>query len=92
MVDIDSLYFQLLVKEIRVWSTLAHPNVLPLLGFVIEGDYPSLVSEWMENGTASQYVKEYPACDLSGLVSPIFISSRMYLSRMIIRSSVLLRG
>ena len=61
------------MKEIRVWSTLAHTNILPLLGFVIEGDYPSLVSEWMENGTASQYVKEYPAYDLSGLVSLISI-------------------
>ncbi len=33
-----------------MWSELVHLNVLPLLGYMIEGSYPSLVSEWMEKG------------------------------------------
>jgi len=38
-------------KEIRVWAKLSHPNVLPLLGYTMEGKYPSLLSEWMERGS-----------------------------------------
>ena len=60
---------QLLVKEIRIWSRLAHKNILPFLGFIIEGEYPSLISEWMENGTALNYVRENPDTDILELVS-----------------------
>ena len=69
-----ALNLQSLAKEIRVWSTLIHPNILPLLGFIIEGGYPSLVSEWMDNGTASQYVKDHPECDLVAIVSLVLIN------------------
>ena len=50
----------MIAKEIRVWSNLRHPNVLMFLGYALEGgDYPLLVSEWMENGNALDYVKKY---------------------------------
>jgi len=45
-----------IAKEIRIWSDLEHPNVLPLLGYRIEGDYPSLVSSWMEKGSLREYM------------------------------------
>ena len=57
------------MKEIRIWSRLAHKNILPLLGFIIEGEYPSLISEWMENGAALKYVKRNTECDVLELVS-----------------------
>lgn len=42
----------------RVWSKLEHVNILPLLGFVLEKDgIPSFISEWMENGTVVEYIK-----------------------------------
>ncbi|OCB92096.1 kinase-like protein [Sanghuangporus baumii] len=57
-----------LAKEIRVWSGLYHRNVLPLLGYVIEGEYPSLISEWMENGTVSRYMRKHPKTDLLQMI------------------------
>ena len=48
----------MIAKEIRVWSNLHHQNVLMFLGYALEGgDYPLLVSEWMENGTVQTYVQ-----------------------------------
>ena len=44
------------VDELRLWSKLRHSNILPLIGYLLEGNYPSIVSEWMENGTARSYV------------------------------------
>ena len=44
------------VDELRLWSKLRHSNILPLIGYLLEGNYPSILSEWMENGTARRYV------------------------------------
>ena len=61
-------YRQIFVKELGVWSKLYHTNILPLLGFIIEGSYPLLVSEWMENSTASSYIAENENADIPKLV------------------------
>ncbi len=34
-----------------MWRRLCHPNVLPLLGYTLEGTRLSLISEWMEKGS-----------------------------------------
>ena len=62
------------MKEIRIWSRLTHKNILPFLGFILEGEYPSLISEWMDNGTASDYVREHPEDDILELVSRCFLT------------------
>ncbi|KLO11000.1 kinase-like protein, partial [Schizopora paradoxa] len=51
-----------LVRELRLWSQLEHPNVLPLLGFYLEGAnaIPNLISEWMINGTVTMYIRNRP--------------------------------
>ena len=52
---------QAIAKEIKIWAKLSHPNVLPMLGYVLNWTgsiYPSLVSPWMENGTLRDYMKE----------------------------------
>ncbi|KAL5513537.1 hypothetical protein ACEPAH_3936 [Sanghuangporus vaninii] len=67
-IQTDRDFAKQLVKEIRVWSGLYHRNVLPLLGYVIEGEYPSLISEWMENGTVSRYMREHPKTDLLQMI------------------------
>lgn len=46
-------------------SRLAHPNVLPILGYFSENDGFSdvcTVSKWMKNGNVKQYMMKYP-CD-----------------------------
>ncbi|OCB88110.1 kinase-like protein [Sanghuangporus baumii] len=48
-------------KELYVWAKLKHKNILPLLGYAFEqkSNYPLLVSEWMENGSAWDFVKSH---------------------------------
>ncbi|KAF9645531.1 kinase-like protein, partial [Thelephora ganbajun] len=44
-------------KEVVMWKSLCHPNILPLLG-VTMGDYQfAMVSEWMANGNINEFVK-----------------------------------
>ncbi|TDL14123.1 kinase-like protein, partial [Rickenella mellea] len=50
--------FQSIALELRIWSDLDHPNILPLLGFSLQfGPYPTFVTEWMSNGTVLDYMK-----------------------------------
>lgn len=61
--------FQLIEKEIYIWSKLKHANILPLLGYVLDNSgYPLLVSEWMVNGSARDYTLKNEECDLLKLV------------------------
>ncbi len=50
----------MIFRELRIWSSLDHPNVLPLLGYVMYGDYPALVSRWMVNGSLRNYIEMFP--------------------------------
>ena len=52
-----------------MWSSLRHPNVLPLLGATMTGAQFTMVSEWMGNGNINEFVKAYPDADRLGLVS-----------------------
>ncbi len=56
------IYSQNLGREVRLWSRLSHPNVLPLLGYFLEGPkaIPNLASQWMRNGTLIDYMKDRP--------------------------------
>ena len=52
-------FFQDIVREVHAWSKLCHKNVLSLLGITTEFDRTiSLVSVWMENGNAHDYVQD----------------------------------
>ncbi|KAL5525889.1 hypothetical protein ACEPAG_7227 [Sanghuangporus baumii] len=53
-----------LAREMDVWSKLKHPNILPFLSFIIEKDYPSLISEWIEHGTLTKFLKKCPNPDI----------------------------
>ena len=52
--------FQLFCKQVVLWSTLSHPNVLELVG--VQGDMEKgqfvTVSEWMMHGNIMDYIKE----------------------------------
>ncbi|KAI5120412.1 hypothetical protein M0805_006913 [Coniferiporia weirii] len=65
----DIKFQKRLSKELHIWCKLDHPHILPLLGFFFEdNDYPSLVSEWMENGTVLKYLELHPDCDLQQMI------------------------
>lgn len=49
---------QRVVDDISAWCQLRHNNILPVLGLVTKFDYAiSLVSLWMANGNAHDYVR-----------------------------------
>ncbi|CAE6445184.1 unnamed protein product [Rhizoctonia solani] len=47
-------------REVYQWSKLNHPNVMPLLGLAIFHGRLSMLSEWMDNGTLSTYLRLHP--------------------------------
>ncbi|KDQ11463.1 hypothetical protein BOTBODRAFT_456001 [Botryobasidium botryosum FD-172 SS1] len=53
-----------LKRETNVWSRLNHPNVLPFIGLYISAEPRSyMISPWMENGHALDYLKLNPETD-----------------------------
>ena len=68
-------FFQRFCKEVILWSTLNHPNVLKLVGVKgIEVGRFATVSEWMEHGNIVEYIKKYSVNRLD-LVSTRRLSS-----------------
>ena len=57
-------------REVIIWKTLHHPNVLPLLGvtMTIAENRFAMVSEWIENGNINQFLKAHPDVDRVELV------------------------
>lgn len=77
LVSDSCLHLQNWTREVRVWYKLDHPNVLPLKGFVWERDSvcPSLVTEWMANGSLEQYLQKMPNTD------KLFVVRRLMMHR-----------
>jgi len=74
---------QRLCREILIWKHLSHPNVLPLFGVSVSKNPQQfrIITEWMPNGDAVEYVKSNPEANRLRLVSPAIItfSSRVIL-------------
>ncbi|KAG8907500.1 hypothetical protein FRC01_007655 [Tulasnella sp. 417] len=53
--------FQRLVRELTVWSTAEHPNILELVGFYLSEDYEcaQLVPAYMVHGNVRDYIKTW---------------------------------
>ncbi|KAG9041114.1 hypothetical protein FS837_012725 [Tulasnella sp. UAMH 9824] len=60
-----------LARELYVWATLDHPNVLELLGFAFEDGGPCLISPWCDNGTLQEYLQKFPEANRRRLVGEI---------------------
>lgn len=58
-------------REVSVWRQLVHPSIVPLYGVAKIGEHMYSVSPWMDNGTAIDYVQEYPECDRLKMISEI---------------------
>ena len=59
-----------------MWKALQHPNVLPLIGAMMqmsEGHF-AMISEWMVNGNIGDFVKAHPDVNRITLVSLRFES------------------
>ncbi|KLO08683.1 kinase-like protein [Schizopora paradoxa] len=54
--DISKMVF----RELKIWSSLEHPNVLPLLGYIMHDKYPALISQWMSRGSLRKYIETTP--------------------------------
>ena len=54
-----------------IWSKLSHENIVVLEGFILEGAYPAIISEWAEGGTVIEYVKSDPNCKLLIIVGTV---------------------
>ena len=52
-----------------MWKSLQHPNVLPLIGVSMSESHFAMVSEWMENGSISDFLKKNPDANRLELVS-----------------------
>ncbi|KIO21078.1 hypothetical protein M407DRAFT_42006, partial [Tulasnella calospora MUT 4182] len=46
------------VRELKIWASIRHLNVLPLVGFYLSDNYEiaQLVSPFMANGNVTQYI------------------------------------
>ena len=48
----------MLFQEALVWKRLAHPNIVPFIGVMI--DPPQIASQWMPHGRLTTYAKSNP--------------------------------
>ena len=58
-------------KEVVMWKTLDHQNVLPLLGARMERRHFVMISEWMDNGNINEFVKAHRGVNRFELVGPL---------------------
>ena len=59
---------QAFARELCIWARFDHENVLPLIGIAVIDGIPVLASEWMENGTMNEYLKEQESVDILAMV------------------------
>jgi len=50
---------QMFCKEVMMWKSLYHPNILPLLGVTLNDGHFAMVSEWMTNGNINEFVEAH---------------------------------
>ncbi|KDQ07608.1 hypothetical protein BOTBODRAFT_91957, partial [Botryobasidium botryosum FD-172 SS1] len=55
--------------EVYVWRKLRHPNILPLIGLCTLDSVTYMVSPWMANGNAFDYVRRNPGADRLDLLA-----------------------
>ena len=60
---VSTIPFQQFYKEVLLWETLSHPNILGLVGVWVDmkkGEFVT-VSEWMVHGNIMEFIARYPA-------------------------------
>jgi len=54
---------KLIAREVHVWKKLNHNHILPLIGLCTLDSVTYMVSPWMTNGNACDYIKANPSAD-----------------------------
>ncbi|KAJ7834746.1 kinase-like domain-containing protein, partial [Mycena leptocephala] len=47
-------------REIKLWHALRHKNIVQFIGFFFSGQFPGIVSLWMENGNVKTHLEYHP--------------------------------
>lgn len=71
--DLETL-IRRLCREVQVWETLKHPNVVPFFGISFDfdrPDMPCMVSPWLSNGNIIEFLKKGPDFDKLVLIKDI---------------------
>ncbi|KAG8980920.1 hypothetical protein FRB94_010320 [Tulasnella sp. JGI-2019a] len=63
--------YEMLLKEIEVWSQLRHDHILPFYGASAEASPPFIVSRYMANGHIMKYLSTHPNANRVQLVHEI---------------------
>lgn len=59
-----------LMREVRLWSELSHPNILEFYGLYDAGGMSIyMISKWMSNGNAPDYLQKSPDANRRDIVS-----------------------
>ncbi|KAG8950064.1 hypothetical protein FRC03_000175 [Tulasnella sp. 419] len=59
-------------REVILWSQLNHPNIVPLLGYVLAPDgLPTLVAPWFHEGNAVVYLRKNPRTNRARLLHDV---------------------
>ncbi|EUC63925.1 tyrosine kinase domain protein [Rhizoctonia solani AG-3 Rhs1AP] len=78
-------------RELAIWSRLKHPNILPLMGTCSFRGSMSLVSEWQDNGNATEWVRANPGVDRLELVClAVVIENLKLMDRHILQGNVMI--
>ena len=62
---------QVLWKRVPTWMRLSHPNITQFHGVKMTPSELSLVYDWGQNGTITQYVASHPRASRASLVGKI---------------------
>jgi len=83
------MLFQRFCKEVVLWSSLSHPNVMKISG--IQGDMGKgqfvIVSEWMAQGSIMEYIKKNHVNRLELVCSATFPPLPSFNSTVVARGS-----
>ena len=60
---------KLLIKEVVGWKWLRHENILPFIGVIFTPPLISIISERMQNGNITEFVRAHPKHNRLRLVS-----------------------
>jgi len=59
-VQVVDSQLQVLCKEVIIWATLNHPNVVPFIGVTATPRFPSLITQWMAFGNIRSFSMKRP--------------------------------
>ncbi|KAJ8453996.1 hypothetical protein ONZ45_g19480 [Pleurotus djamor] len=57
---LDRSNMKAILHEIKIWSRLTHPHVLPFYCACLEANKPFMVSRYCPNGNALEFLRKYP--------------------------------